>query len=106
MRCIECKNKFTYKERLKSIYQYRGKIVCGNCKNSFIKKIHYCLIDLCINIIMSIFIIVFILPILIQNLNRLLLILSSTYIIVVTLIHILGLITQNFSQYKLYNKKF
>lgn len=103
MNCIKCNDKFTYKERLKSVFQYKGKITC---KNSFVKKKCYIFIDLFVYIVMNIFIGAFIIPILDKKFNNPLLELLLTFIILVASIHIYGLITQNFWQYELYNKDF
>ena len=106
MNCIKCKDKFSYKERLKSVFQYKGKITCKTCKNSFIKKKCYIFVDLFVYIVMNIFIGAFIIPILDNKFNNSLLELLLTFIILVASIHIYGLITQNFWQYELYNKDF
>lgn len=38
MICPECKSKFTYSDRIKSMSRNNCKIQCRNCKNIFIRK--------------------------------------------------------------------
>lgn len=38
MVCSECKSKFKFIDRIKSMNTKKGKIQCGNCKNVFIVK--------------------------------------------------------------------
>ena len=38
MNCIKCKDKFTYKERLKSVFQYKGKKPVNPVKTALLKR--------------------------------------------------------------------
>ncbi|MGL5415913.1 MAG: hypothetical protein ACRDAU_09665 [Clostridium sp.] len=38
MICSECKSKFKFIERIKSMNRRKGRIQCGNCKSTFVIK--------------------------------------------------------------------
>ena len=38
MRCPECKSKFNFVDRIKSMNNKRGEIQCLNCENTFVKE--------------------------------------------------------------------